>query len=85
MWQLKLAGLSLIDKLHSEGVYHRDIEPWNLFWCPSTSKLKIIDFEFAKFKENESEIRIYSWERQDRGEMEGILIECGVQDERYQP
>jgi len=79
---LKAAGQSLIDKLHKRGVYHRDVEPWNLFWDAPAAKLKILDFEMAKFKENEpSQV----WEAQDRVSMETILAECGIKCKRKIP
>jgi len=82
---LKHAGGSLIENLHSNGVYHRDIEPWNLFWDMSSGLLKVIDFEIARFKERASEALIRQWEAEDRGEMTRILVNCGVPDERPLP
>ena len=44
--------------------------------------MKVIDFEFAKFKETGSEEDIRLREGADRNTMEAILVDCGVRDER---
>ena len=82
---LKMAAESLLRKLHINGVYHRDIQAWNLFWDPESCQLRILDFELAKFEEvATSKILIKQWGDEDVGEMERILVECGLPSERLQ-
>ena len=54
------AGLAHI---HGRGVMHRDMSPDNLVVDPSTGKLKIIDFGFAKVATGNSESVPYLTER----------------------
>jgi serine/threonine protein kinase len=81
---LRKAGHSLVQALHSNGVYHSDLEPFNLFRGISPG-LKVLDFEFAKFKENGSDESIHMWKRKDIGELDRILVDCGVPDTRPPP
>ena len=43
--------LSGLKACHAAGVYHHDLKPGNLLWDATTQTLKIIDFGFAKGKE----------------------------------
>lgn len=81
---LTRAGQLLIEKLHSKGVYHCDFQRSNLFWESSSSQLRVIDFELAQFRDNLdiTESLIESWKNSDRGEMDRIMVECGVPDGR---
>ena len=78
------AGQLLIEKLHSKGVYHCDFQRSNLFWESSSSQLRVIDFELAQFRDNLgiTESLIESWKNSDKGEMDRIMVECGVPDGR---
>ena len=42
---------SAIAYLHSKHIIHRDIKPENIMIDPNTKKIKIIDFGFARYKD----------------------------------
>ena len=46
--------LSGLKACHAAGVYHHDLKPENLLWDAKTKTLKIIDFGFAKEKQEMS-------------------------------
>ena len=51
--------LSGLKACHAAGVYHHDLKPENLLWDAKTKTLKIIDFGFAKEKEEMDGVRYY--------------------------
>ena len=81
---LKTNAFALIEKIHSHGVYHRDIRQANFFW-DSGDRLRLCDFEEAIFIKDIPKTNIAQWVSSDKGRLISMLAECGIEDERPLP
>jgi serine/threonine protein kinase len=64
-------GTEALDKIHSRGVCHFDIQPSNVFWNSTTMALKFVDWEFSLFDQPaEAESDWY--------ELRKALEDCGL-------
>jgi serine/threonine protein kinase len=92
---LKSRALRIQQKIHSNGVCHRDIEPWNFLWNSETERLTLIDFDEATFDDwnhnpqlNKEEAQdsnalfVKIQERNDNEMLWSMLRDLGVRDER---
>ena len=77
---LKLQAFAILNNIHSHGVYHHDLVPENLFW--DNSKPKLVDFEQATFRNEDTKDLIEEWIALDRGQLISALRYYGIKDER---
>jgi serine/threonine protein kinase len=81
---LKAAAFTALDQIHLHGVYHRDLNPDNLFWNRG-DHVKICDYEDAICGGDRNMDCIRRLVASDRGQLLSILVEYGVKDTRPLP
>jgi serine/threonine protein kinase len=74
----------ILDCFHSRGVYHRDIQPSNIFWDPKTNRrLMVCDWEFAEVDPPKE--LIAGWAASDKRMLSSTLEKFGLPSKGGKP
>jgi serine/threonine protein kinase len=81
---LKNRAFTVLSKIHSLGVYHRDLRPENMFWN-RLNDLKLIDFDQATFNDGRTTEAIEQWITSDKGQLMSMLHDYNIEYEGPPP
>ena len=79
---LKKNALSVLNNIHSQGVYHGDISVDNLLCKREGMKVMILDFQLARFDDDDGPGDRKAWKYDDIAMLWRIFDIFGVEDDR---
>ena len=79
---MKKNALSTLNNIHSQGVYHGDISVDNLLCKREGMKVMILDFQLARFDDDDGLGDRKAWKYDDTAMLWRIFDIFGIEDDR---